>query len=98
MATLKRLVLTAIALMVVGCLTGTQKEFLSTHDKAIVKDKDEYMYSEWIGKVQTFQKHYKLHLTSLDLKDTTIIMGVSSDIYEKHEIGDTIKTEILWQH
>lgn len=97
MATLKRLVLTAIALMVVVCLTGNQNEFLSTHDKAIVKDKDEYMHSVWIGKMQTFKKKYKLHLTSLDLKDTTI-MGVSSDIYEKHEIGDTIKTEILWQH
>lgn len=97
MATLKRLVLTAIALIAVGCLTGNQKEFLSTHNKAIVKDKDTYMYSVWIGKVQTFQKRYKLHLTSLDLKDTTI-MGVSSGIYEKHEIGDTINTGILWQH
>ncbi len=97
MATLKRLVLTAIALMAVGCLTGNQKEFLSTHDKAIVKDKDTYMYSVWIGKVQTFQKRYKLYLTSLDLRDTTI-MDVSSGIYEKHEIGDTINTGILWQH
>lgn len=97
MATLKRLVLTAIAVMAVGCLTGNQKEFLSTHDKAIVKDKDTYMYSVWIGKVQTFHKRYELYLTSLDLKDTTI-MGVSSDIYEKHEIGDTINTGILWQH
>lgn len=97
MATLKWLVLTAVALMVAGCLTGPQKEFLITHDKAIVKDKDEYMYIVWIGKIQTFQKRYKLHLTSLDSKDT-IIMGVSSDIYEKHEIGDTIKTGILCQH
>ena len=97
MATLKRLVLTAIALMAVGCLTGNQKEFLITHDKAIVKDKDTYMYSVWIGKVQTFQKRHKLYLTSLDLRDTTI-MGVSSGIYEKHEIGDTINTGILWQH
>ena len=77
-------------------MTGNQKEFLNTHDKAIVKDKDTYMYSVWIGKVQTFQKRYKLYLTSLDLKDTTI-MGVSSGIYEKHEIGDTINTGILWR-
>lgn len=97
MATLKRLVITAIALMAVGCLDGNQKEFLNTHDKAIVKDKNTYMYSLWIGKVQTFQKRHKLYLTSLDLKDTTI-MYVSSYIYEKHEIGDTINTEILWQH
>ena len=97
MATLKRLVLTAIALIAVGCLNGNQKEFLSTHDKAIVKDKDADRYFVLIGRIQMPQECYKLSLTSLDLKDTAI-MGVSSDIYEKYEVGDTINTGILWQH
>lgn len=89
--------LTTIALIAVGCLNGSQKEFLSTHDKAIVKDKDTNWYILLIGKIQIPQEHYKLSLTSLDLKDTTI-MGVSSDIYEKYEVGDTINTGILWRH
>lgn len=86
-----------MALMSSRCLSPKLNEFINANDKAIVIDKDTYIYSVWIGKVQSFNKGYKLNLTSVDLRDT-VQVDVSSGIYEKHEIGDTIKTDKLWRH